>query len=353
MPDNIKQAEVLLVLDGHFSRHCPEAIKLLQFHRVAVLVLPGHCTHLLQPFDVVLAPVLKSNFKRFLTQGAQAIENSGRQFESEAARVRFLYVESFLKAWYAAATPANCARSFEKTGIFPPCPEQVLHSPFVVDQLVVQEENTLINNNLLTHPAVLTAVCHEKPLNRDPLPMPNYDVPQLFPDFKPLVDWMRSNDQRQGRLLTAPPSLFWPMYGKWQLIATFLENATLPVDPAEIIAELRRLASDEHERAQEVIHEIVANEDEDQELVERAIEAIALRFAYSMAADMTEERVADIITIVSEQFREKLTELGQMAQENPELQEHNLSSILTFVSSEVTKELRKAAGLSSEIPHAD
>ena len=102
-----------------------------------------------------------------------------------------------------------------------------------------------------------------------------------------------------------------------------------------------------------MIHEIVANEDEDQELVERAIEATALRFAYSIAADMTEERVADIITIVSEQFREKLTELGQMAQENPELQEHNLSSILTFVSSEVTKELRKAAGLSSEIPHAD
>jgi hypothetical protein len=60
LPLAIADQRCLLVLDGHSSRFTVEASAFLNEEGVDVLILPSHCTHVLQAFDVCIASPLKT-----------------------------------------------------------------------------------------------------------------------------------------------------------------------------------------------------------------------------------------------------------------------------------------------------
>ena len=71
LPDSLRNSNILLVIDGCLGHGAPEAFDLFAKHNVTVLVLPAHTSHLLQPFDVVLAAPLKASFRHFVCQKAK------------------------------------------------------------------------------------------------------------------------------------------------------------------------------------------------------------------------------------------------------------------------------------------
>ena len=158
LPDNLKQAQVLLVLDGHSSRRCPEALKLFKLPDIAVVCLPRNTTHVLQAFDALLASSLKVNFRRFLLAEKRRMDTDPAGPRSHASVVRLMMVKSFLRAWTATATPDMCSKPFEVVGICPLDPDRVLQNPFVVQTVQLSKAEKDINNQLLTDDQVIRAV---------------------------------------------------------------------------------------------------------------------------------------------------------------------------------------------------
>lgn len=62
--NNISE-EIWLILDGHKSRINTMAIELFVRNKINVLILPAHCSHVCQPFDVGLASPFKRRIKIF------------------------------------------------------------------------------------------------------------------------------------------------------------------------------------------------------------------------------------------------------------------------------------------------
>ena len=68
----IGNQRVLFILDGHSSRISAFALLYLKQHYVDVLILPSHTTHILQPFDVVVAHSLKACIRK-ICQNMQSL----------------------------------------------------------------------------------------------------------------------------------------------------------------------------------------------------------------------------------------------------------------------------------------
>ena len=66
LPSRIASLTGLLIMDGHTSRENPLALNLLRRKNFTVLILPAHCTHVLQLFDVGLASPMKKHFTQQL-----------------------------------------------------------------------------------------------------------------------------------------------------------------------------------------------------------------------------------------------------------------------------------------------
>jgi hypothetical protein len=128
LPVELRQERFLLILDGHSSRWTFEAIYILRVGGIDVLVLPSHCTHVLQVFDVSIAGALKV----FLAQFCEELELTFDEFhqlvatetipESMGEKRRWL-LEAFLNAWDKAACRSNILSGFKKCGIVPLKPE--------------------------------------------------------------------------------------------------------------------------------------------------------------------------------------------------------------------------------------
>lgn len=63
---SIRNERMLLLVDGHLSRLNYLASIILTIFGIDLLVFPGHCSHLLQLFDVAVAGPLKVEFKKSL-----------------------------------------------------------------------------------------------------------------------------------------------------------------------------------------------------------------------------------------------------------------------------------------------
>ena len=55
LPPQLRDRPILLIVDGHASRMNFDAAYILHIFNIDCLVLPGHCSHVLQPFDVNMA----------------------------------------------------------------------------------------------------------------------------------------------------------------------------------------------------------------------------------------------------------------------------------------------------------
>lgn len=307
----LKNAEILLIVDGHYSRRCPQAIDLLRFHRIKVLILPAHTTHLLQAFDVVLAAPLKSHFKRFFALTKQTIRSDPHCPSTRAGRSRYIAVTSFLRAWAAVATGPLCARSFAKIGVHPIDPDHVLRSPFVVERADYPlEEAATLNNELLTTDEMKERLVREKTTagwNGAQIAQVPFQLigQQRWPPHAPVVNWMMTRTPGEGKLLSLPCDIF-ACLGHWQLVETFPRHVRQPLTPLQIAQIQQRLAQQEQQRVAALEPEVTriaaatnAN------LNAQVIRTTAERMAQARVGELLADRSAQL----SKQFLETLESL--------------------------------------------
>ena len=91
----------------------------------------GHCTHVLQPFDVEIASPLKAELKQEITKIQHWIKRHGIMFMTQAAAKRYMLVSAFLEAFHKAVTPNNAKSSFMATGICPYAPGNLAMRQFI------------------------------------------------------------------------------------------------------------------------------------------------------------------------------------------------------------------------------
>lgn len=128
--NNISE-DIWLILDGHRSRKNSIAIEYLNKNKVNVLILPSHCSHVCQPFDVGLASPMKRRIKDFSQSPTELITEMINSLPTQAARARVLIIYSITNAYHQTMTSSNCSSSFFATGIIPFNIQKVLSNKFV------------------------------------------------------------------------------------------------------------------------------------------------------------------------------------------------------------------------------
>ena len=304
LPPNLREEQILLILDGHTSRRCPWAIPLLRHHNISVLILPAHTTHLLQAFDVVLASPLKSHFRRFLSAEKDA-QRGMRRIMKQAAWSRLVTVSAFIRAWRAVTSGTLCARSFEHVGIFPLNPQRVLDSPFVVDtDLPCIQEKNAISNEMLTTAEMEAFLIAEKERKgqRCDAPLPDFANPGAseWPSHRPLVLWMRAQDVHWGRLLSWPLDIFSFVNGRWSSVESFLPYDNIIQTTQSILNMKQRLATLEGERGNEHLQAVMEKNAENQHVQLQAdvIQTSARQIAESIVAEKLKKQVTELGTIM-------------------------------------------------------
>ena len=56
-------APAALVVDGHSSRYYPPVLEALRENNIALLIIPAHSSHLIQPLDLILNKQVKEQYK--------------------------------------------------------------------------------------------------------------------------------------------------------------------------------------------------------------------------------------------------------------------------------------------------
>lgn len=135
LPPEIRRKRALLIIDGAPAHSCPWALELLKAFGVIVLTLPAHSSHLLQMFDVVLAPIVKKQFSKKCAGQAEWIDPT---LQSNASRQRFVAMSALQSAWCTASGISQCRASARATGMYPFSIEKVLESSFVVPNEIVE-----------------------------------------------------------------------------------------------------------------------------------------------------------------------------------------------------------------------
>lgn len=140
LPPELRHEPVLLFLDGHPSRWDFYANLIFWTFNVDVVTFPGHCSHLLQMFDVCIASPLKIELKKELTASRFSSflatlrpEDFRTNRKQNAREMRLLLIESFFTAFERVCTHKNCRSSFQETGISPYNPDVVLSSPYTME----------------------------------------------------------------------------------------------------------------------------------------------------------------------------------------------------------------------------
>jgi hypothetical protein len=214
LPLEIADQRFLLVLDGHSSRFTVEAIGFLAGQGVDVLILPPHCTHVLQAFDVCLASPFKTRLAQLcddadltLTETAvfQLSESlSASQCLGEKRRLLF---QAFLWAWNESASRRNIASAFEKVGMVPLNPQKPLENPATRHNRAGDpfpdplDSPDMMSSTLITSPEKLSVLA-AKPQ-------------RMFIAAEPVTDekaqWTRiiCGPNSQGRFLAAPSGFLW------------------------------------------------------------------------------------------------------------------------------------------------
>jgi hypothetical protein len=125
LPINLQNQRALLVLDGHNSRENPAALLILDAFLVDVLTLPGHHSHILQPFDLSIGSPLKINLAKELASGLfPVVSEEILPFPLLTRRMtrtnlQNLFMKSLRSALHHACTAQNIVSGFETAGFTP------------------------------------------------------------------------------------------------------------------------------------------------------------------------------------------------------------------------------------------
>lgn len=135
----------VLILDGHAS-HCssPELLQTAVNNEVALVCLPSHTTHVLQPLDRSFFGPLKTYFRKETNAWMANPKNEKRQIER---RVMGMLIG---KAWGKAATVANAVSGFRVAGIFPFDPNVIPDELFQIAEQSEEPTEDLIREGGLS-----------------------------------------------------------------------------------------------------------------------------------------------------------------------------------------------------------
>jgi hypothetical protein len=131
LPEELRDETMLLIIDGHTSRISVLAAVIFILNNIDVLVFPPHSSHLLQMYDVGVAPALKTAFKNELEKRIEKLRHA--QPGEKLQQMRIALVESFLDAVRRGATRGNIQTGFRMSGVAPYDPMTPLSSQFAVE----------------------------------------------------------------------------------------------------------------------------------------------------------------------------------------------------------------------------
>jgi hypothetical protein len=173
----LRDKPILLVVDGHLSRLDWLATQIFSLHNIELLVVPGHTSHLLQPFDVAIASPLKTAYQKIIAQERTALEEQFKDRPVPIHHVRDGMCRAFIAAYQQAITPQNAQAGFRKAGLFPLNPDKPKESQYCPDETDEtrlyrsQLRPGLANNRLLTSEDELIAITRaETAEERNPVP---------------------------------------------------------------------------------------------------------------------------------------------------------------------------------------
>ena len=211
-PPELRDETVLLFVDGHSSRWDFIANLIFWLFNVDVVTFPGHCTHLLQMFDVALAGPIKAEFKKLLfseqfrplLETLNPVDNS-MHHRRNSGELRSKMIQSFLTALEKVLTKQNCRRSFEVTGIFPYDPSRVVDSNYAVDHprpehIQARRRMSKTNSKFLTSEECLAQMFRDEQ-GRDPT------EEDFRLSFREILRSLRANSMDFGIALGRAPQL--------------------------------------------------------------------------------------------------------------------------------------------------
>ncbi|CAF5006493.1 unnamed protein product [Rotaria sp. Silwood1] len=139
---------LLLVMDGHNAHMNINIIQLMKQHNIVCLILPPHCTHTLQPIDVVVFNNVKTDWSNivinYLKSGNKSIKN---------ADIPHLMKQLFIAKQSFSNT--RIVSSFSRSGIWPFNENAMMQSvvapgfspsfdPRIINQILPSPTNILI-----------------------------------------------------------------------------------------------------------------------------------------------------------------------------------------------------------------
>jgi len=121
----------LLIMDGHSSHVTAKVISFCMQNGIDLLIMPPHCSHMLQPLDVsVFAPL-----KRALGKETDKV---ARLDSSRVARVQ--WTEMYMRAHKTAFSTSNICSGWRAAGLYPLYPDVVL------DKVGTARVSTFVSN---------------------------------------------------------------------------------------------------------------------------------------------------------------------------------------------------------------
>lgn len=147
LPPSERSNPIFLLVDGHKSRINYSAAAILKIFNIDLLVFPGHCSHVIQPFDVAVASPLKAAYKSELLR-----YNIDKTFLiikiilRSAKEIRIMVLESLLRVMEIAFTVSNITSEFEKSGIAPLDRNIPLDNQFTMNDSIFGCKENPINN---------------------------------------------------------------------------------------------------------------------------------------------------------------------------------------------------------------
>ena len=140
LPEGIRNARGLLIVDGHGSRECPIALMILPVFKMDLLILPAHTTHITQMFDVCLASPLKKKYSQLLRKLLEKVSLDGQENGSKIAVLRKAAITAFVSAWTSVATFESCMNAARSVGYYPFDSLKVTTSRYAVERTEQEDQ---------------------------------------------------------------------------------------------------------------------------------------------------------------------------------------------------------------------
>ena len=123
----------LLILDCHGSHTTTDFMWECYNNDIRILYLPEHSSHLLQPLDLTVFPVLKKAYRKEIQQLAEITDDTpmGKAY----------FLKSYSKAREKAMKPETIRSGWKWSGLWPISMAKPLHNPLLVQQQQKLETN--------------------------------------------------------------------------------------------------------------------------------------------------------------------------------------------------------------------